>query len=188
MSDDFDTRLNAQLRALADAVPVRPAGSLPTAAAVQPASRDRREFVLGLVRGGPMTRTALPIGTLAAVALIVLAGIAITPRFGFNGSTPTPAAAPGQFSPTGSMSVARVGHTATLLQAGRVLVAGGEVASGLKASAELYDPATGTFSPTGSMATARHFHTATLLQDGRVLVAGGAVESGLTASAELYQP
>ncbi|HJT17446.1 MAG TPA: kelch repeat-containing protein [Thermoanaerobaculia bacterium] len=93
----------------------------------------------------------------------------------------TAAAQPfGTFVRTGDMHVAREGHTATLLQDGRVLMAGGSSDT----TAEVYDPATGTFSPTGNMMTARHGHTATLLADGRVLVAGG---NGLS-SAEIYDP
>ena len=67
------------------------------------------------------------------------------------------------------------GATATLLQDGRVLVAGGEVESDGDASsaADLYNPTTGQWTPTGSMRTARRGHIATLLADGRVLVAGG---------------
>src|SRR5881398_2910371 len=45
-----------------------------------------------------------------------------------------------------SMHTARSAHTATLLQSGKVLVAGG---SG--ATAELYDPSSNTWSSTGSM-------------------------------------
>ena len=64
-------------------------------------------------------------------------------------------------------------HTATLLQNGKVLVAGGLTTSWHSASAELYDPASGTWTATGSLNTARSYHTATLLPNGKVLVAGG---------------
>ena len=70
---------------------------------------------------------------------------------------------------TGSLHYAHFFHTATLLQTGKVLVAGGE---GLT-NAELYDPATGTWTDTGSMSTVRYLHTATLLPNGKALVAGG---------------
>jgi hypothetical protein len=80
---------------------------------------------------------------------------------------------------TGSMNTGRQGATATLLNDGAVLVAGGG-----SATAELYNPAAGTFTYTGSMNTARSGHTATLLDNGMVLMAGG---SGDT-SAELYNP
>ena len=82
-----------------------------------------------------------------------------------------PAAA---FMPTGSMTVARDGHTATLLLDGRVLIAGGGVAS-----AELYDPTSQTFTATGSMTLAQDARSATLLANstlpnyGKVLMAGG---------------
>ncbi len=99
----------------------------------------------------------------------------------------------GTFSPTGSMTTTREGHTATRLNDGRVLIVGGsDVGEHVVASAELYDPNTGTFSPTGSMTTARAFHTATLLSDGRVLIIGGRAgtwTSGpILASAEIYNP
>src|SRR5258705_7247223 len=64
---------------------------------------------------------------------------------------------------TGSMSVARSLHTATLLANGKVLITGGFNGSNL-ASAELYDPVSGTFSATGPLQTDRSQHTATLLQ------------------------
>lgn len=47
-------------------------------------------------------------------------------------------AAPGTFSFTGAMGAARRGHTATLLQNGKVLVAGGDAGNGELKSAELY--------------------------------------------------
>jgi N-acetylneuraminic acid mutarotase len=78
--------------------------------------------------------------------------------------------------------------TATLLQNGKVLVAGGHGTNGdLLAAAELYDPDTGTWTATGTMIEGRYSHTATLLQDGKVLVVGGHGHDTL-ASAELYNP
>lgn len=90
-----------------------------------------------------------------------------------------------------NMSVARHGPTATLLDDGRVLIAGGAT----DASAEIYDPRSGRFARTrGNMQVAgRKQHTATLLRDGRVLIAGGSASDFnpntiALASAELFNP
>lgn len=88
----------------------------------------------------------------------------------------------------------RLGHSATLLRDGRVLVAGGSGSDGPLASAELCDPGSRTWTATGSMTEGRYNHSATLLPDGRVLVAGGGTSSSIhpgldaLASAELYDP
>ena len=57
---------------------------------------------------------------------------------------------------TGSLNTARFCHTATLLQNGMVLVAGGIGQFRCSASAELYDPASRTWTATGSLNTARY--------------------------------
>jgi len=93
---------------------------------------------------------------------------------------------------------ARRSHTATVLQDGRVLVAGGASTDGLTgeypvASAEIFDPDTTTWTLTGELGSGRRDHTATLLADGRVVVSGGLVDSPLDVhevltSAEIYDP
>lgn len=98
----------------------------------------------------------------------------------------------GTFTPAGSMITARFGHTATLLQNGEVLIAGGNLSCALGASclratdAELYDPAAGTFRSAGTMSTIRPIG-GVLLPDGRVLFAEGD-PTGAPANIELYDP
>jgi hypothetical protein len=99
--------------------------------------------------------------------------------------------ATGHWSVTGNLKAERGLHTATLLQNGKVLVAGGTDGTLIDigeyvpySSAELYDPATGTWSLTGGLNTARNSHTATLLPSGKVLAAAGYY----TDTAELYDP
>jgi hypothetical protein len=78
------------------------------------------------------------------------------------------------FTATGGMQFGREGCTATLLNTGKVLVAGGFNGGTVLTTAELYDPATAAFALTGSMVIPRSGHTATLLSNGKVLVTGGA--------------
>jgi hypothetical protein len=103
----------------------------------------------------------------------------------------------GTFAPAGTLTSKRYAHTATLLQNGRVLVAGGFGNTndcqdeGVQAqnTAELYDPVTGLFRSTGNMNAVRSYHTATALANGKVLVTGGSDSAGTgSASAELYDP
>src|SRR5262249_9505101 len=90
----------------------------------------------------------------------------------------------GAFITTGSMTIPRTSHTATLLVDGRVLIAGGTSGSdNLLRSPKLYDPSTGTFTATGDMVAAQRCQGATLLKSGKVLIA-----SGTAAAAELYDP
>lgn len=85
---------------------------------------------------------------------------------------------PGRWTATGSMSLPRQMHSATLLNNGKVMVAGG-----YNTSSELYDPDAGTWSRTSDTLTTHRNHTATQLTDGRVLVVGG-TDSGI--STEIY--
>ncbi len=103
--------------------------------------------------------------------LVVLAGFCLT----------APSRLTAQWSYTGDLQIARSYHTATLLNNGKVLIAGGG-----ERKAELYNSNTGSFSLTGS--TKKNFFqgsSATLLPDGRVLLAGGINSQKY---AEIYDP
>jgi Kelch motif protein len=94
------------------------------------------------------------------------------------------------WSYTGSLNNRRAGHSATLLQNGQVLVAGGHYLGSYDNSAELYDPVTGQWRLTGSFNTIQAYNSATLLRNGKVLAVG---QSNLDSdhvidSAELYDP
>lgn len=107
--------------------------------------------------------------------------------------------AAGTWSVNGSTrATAQFAFRVTLLNTGKVLIAGGancvyprpcvEVSA-----AELYDPAVGASTPTGSLNIARSSHSATLLMNGQVLAAGGMVKKpngtfDFTNTAELYAP
>ncbi len=91
-----------------------------------------------------------------------------------------------------TLNTARVGHTATLLNNGQVLIVGGyDPDYGLISDAELYDPPTQTFIDLGDTNAPRYKHAATMLQNGQVLIAGGETDptpSGAFNTAELYDP
>jgi len=98
--------------------------------------------------------------------------------------------ATGRWMPAARSHYDRMGHTATRLRDGRVLIVGGHVPArvggggdrGLVAT-EVWDPGTGRWTDVAPMAFARADHDAVLLPDGRVLVAGG---GGPTA--EVWDP
>jgi hypothetical protein len=144
---------------------------------------------LALRRPAPV---AAAFASLALAAIIVgsvmlrSAGQAASNTASSTPLTTTSATPGGHFTPTGAISVYRLGYTDTLLLDGRVLIAGGFADGPDLASAEIYDPATGTFSPTGSMTLGREYATATLLKDGRVLIVGG--DGAPIDTAELYDP
>jgi hypothetical protein len=90
-------------------------------------------------------------------------------------------------SSAGNMLHARSNHTATLLNDGRILLAGG-YDRGPVAQSEIYDPSTGAFTAAGSMIKPRDQSAAVRLDDGRVLILGGQDAAGFTASAEVFDP
>jgi hypothetical protein len=107
-------------------------------------------------------------------------------------------------TPTGGMSMSRANATATLLDAGRVAIIGGQTwnqATNMwvdTASVELFDPegdgGIGTFESGGGLSVARQQHTATLVTTAgearKILVAGGwsSTTWQQIQSAELYDP
>jgi len=84
----------------------------------------------------------------------------------------------GTFIATGKMTTNRAGHTATLLQDGRVLVSGEYTGDG---TSELYDPATESFTQTGGNTDIHGSQVSNLLSNGKVLISG-------PPSVEVYDP
>jgi len=101
--------------------------------------------------------------------------------------------ATGTFSPGGSLTVPRSSHTATLLDNGQILFAGGFSLAGTQAdslplkSAELYTPDTHISTAVSDMSDRRGLHTATILPSGQVLVVGGANGTSELASGEIFK-
>ena len=78
--------------------------------------------------------------------------------------------------PTGSALIpSRMGHSATTLSDGRVLLVGGIGVQGVLDSVEIYDPATQLVSQIDALPEPRALHTATLI-DGKVYLAGGVMK------------
>jgi len=84
-------------------------------------------------------------------------------------------------------------HTATRLEDGRVLVAGGLSGGGFSptpsADAAIFEPTTRTWTAVSPMSTPRVLHDAALLTNGTVLVAGGTANNAdPLSSAERFDP
>jgi WD40 repeat protein len=97
----------------------------------------------------------------------------------------------GTFATVETMTTPRMYPTATRLNDGTVLIAGGleGVGGNILNTALIYDPNGNTLTPTsGPMQASRYSHTATLLQDGRVLLVGGRGNTGVLFSTEIYDP
>jgi N-acetylneuraminic acid mutarotase len=98
------------------------------------------------------------------------------------------------FTPTGSLNITRAQHTATLLQNGQVLIAGGTGGTGAvtastnaESTLEIYDPLAGTFTQvTSLMQKPRFSHGASLLADGTVLITGGSSTAATFVTAEIF--
>jgi len=159
----------------------------------------------------PATGQWIPTGSMNVARIyhyaVLLANGQVLVLFGSNGLTGTGLVTTtelydpvtGNWTVNGSTgSSAQFGFTVTLLNTGKVLIAGGancvyprpcvEVST-----AELYDPSVGASTFTGSLNIARSGHSAILLTNGQVLVAGGMVEKpnhtfDFTNTAELYTP
>jgi hypothetical protein len=78
------------------------------------------------------------------------------------------------FTETGLLTQGQVGHSATLLEDGRVLIIGGAVIEGRPiATAEIWNPESKELSMVDSLQEEQSDHSATLLPDEQVLSIGG---------------
>ena len=115
---------------------------------------------------------------------------------GSGGSVPTQSVLDDDlkgFEYAGKMVVKRYGHDSTLLQDGRVPIAGGASTNGSLQTfhkiAEIFDPESGTSSTKGSLSTSRMEDTGILLHDGRVVFPSPTPHSGdRTHPLEIYDP
>jgi hypothetical protein len=102
----------------------------------------------------------------------------------------------GTWSMTGPMTIARFYNSASMLQDGRFMVAGGATPPffGTTKTVDILDPETRVFAPAAPMSVGRVSHQQTTLADGKVLITGGrpalfgAPGSVAYNTAEMYDP
>ena len=121
------------------------------------------------------SRAIQPLVTFAVIAFV-----------GFFASIACAVPSFAQIVGTVELNIERRGHTATLLEDGKVLIIGGDNQSGIVNQVELLDPAPQTSSLAAMPIVARTDHTATRLADGRVLIIGGRDQNGSLTSTEIY--
>lgn len=127
-----------------------------------------------------------PVVRMAVTLALVTAGLVV------SAARPPAKAAPGQpdrWSPVAGMTIARTGHSVTVLEGGKVLVAGGRDDAGrLLSSVEIYDPAQRSWTQGSPLAIPRAGHSAEMMNR-FLVVAGGDVGSGEpTATVEVLDP
>ncbi|NWJ41336.1 MAG: hypothetical protein HXX12_10225 [Geothrix sp.] len=94
----------------------------------------------------------------------------------------------GVMTPLTASTTALMGHTATRLASGKVLLAGGYL-TGTEKATNLFDPATGLLTPGPTLLTPRWTHAAVLLDSGKVLLLSGTTTGyAKTPTCELYDP
>ena len=136
--------------------------------------------------------------------VLVTGGIANIVERGSLASTEIYDPVAGTWSSANNLATPRYNHTATLLQSGQVLVAGGVNESccqelnppiAVVGTAEIFDPATGAWSSAGNLSAVRWLHTAASLADGKVMLVGGFSDLGngpygytILASTDVYDP
>ena len=93
------------------------------------------------------------------------------------------------FSAAAGVAPNRLRYSATRLNDGRILIAGGFDPQGPSKQASLLDPAAKSLKAAPDMMCGHGFHSATLLGDGRVLIAGASISDDLSSDcAEIYDP